>query len=135
LVASCLPQDRIDKDRIGKVSIGEDNICQKIVDLYNEHCPSLPKVIKLTEVRKRAIHARMKTYSEDDLVKVFDKAEASDFLRNGSGTWHGASFDWIMNPSNLVKILKGNYDNRPAKDDAAAELDESYEMMRRWSES
>lgn len=106
----------------------DDNIYSHVIELYHEHCPSLPKIVKLTDVRKRAIRARLKTYTEDDLVMAFDKAEASDFLKKGSGTWNGASFDWIMNPRNIVKILEGNYDNRSKSD-----LDTFYQMADGWA--
>lgn len=108
------------------------DICKNVIDLYHEHCPSLPKIVKLTDVRKRAIRTRLKTYTEDDLITAFDKAEASDFLRKGSGTWNGASFDWIMNPRNLVKILEGNYDNRP-QTGKEQELDLFYDMANDWA--
>ena len=101
---------------------------QKIVDLYHEHCPSLPKVVKLTEARKKSIRARLKTYTENDLAIAFDKAEESDFLKKGSGTWNGASFDWILNERNIVKILEGNYDNRSRSD-----LDTFYQMADGWA--
>lgn len=108
------------------------DICKNVIDLYHEHCPSLPKIVKLTDVRKRAIRARLKTYTENDLVTAFDKAEASDFLRKGSGTWNGASFDWIMNPRNLVKILEGNYDNKTTRG-KEQELDLFYDMANDWA--
>ena len=108
------------------------DICKNVIDLYHEHCPSLPKIVKLTDVRKRAIRARLKTYTENDLVTAFDKAEASDFLRKGSGTWNGASFDWIMNPRNIVKILEGNYDNKTTRG-KEQELDLFYDMANDWA--
>ncbi len=37
------------------------------------------------------------------------KVNLSPLLRGESGGWK-ASFDWILNPSNLVKIVEGNYD-------------------------
>ena len=101
---------------------------QKVIDLYHRYCPSLPKVVKLTDARKKAINARLNTYKELDLIKAFDKAEHSDFLRNGSGTWNGASFDWIMNERNMVKILEGNYDNKKKQ-----ELDTFYSMASDWA--
>lgn len=110
----------------------DDNIYNHVIDIYHEHCPSLPKIVKLTDVRKKAIRTRLKTYTEDDLVTAFDKAEASDFLRKGSGTWNGASFDWIMNPRNIVKILEGNYDNRP-QTGKEQELDSFYDMANDWA--
>lgn len=97
--------------------IKEDNNIsyEKILNLYNECCPSLPKVTKITDSRKKLINARLKDYSEDDLEKAFKEAEASDFLTGRNGKWGGASFDWIMNTNNIVKILEGNYKNKPEK--------------------
>lgn len=108
----------------------DDNIYSNIVELYHEHCPSLPKVVKITDARRKAIKARLKNYTEGDLIIAFDKAEASGFLRKGSGTWNGASFDWIMNERNIVKILEGNYDNKPKQ----KMLDSFYEMASEWAD-
>lgn len=110
----------------------DDNIYSHVIELYHEHCPSLPKIVKLTDARKKTIRTRLKTYTECDLVTAFDKAEASDFLRKGSGTWNGASFDWIMNPRNIVKILEGNYDNKPTRG-KEQELDSFYDMANEWA--
>lgn len=85
---------------------------QEIVDLYNTICVSFPRVTKLSDSRKRAIKARLKTYSIDELKKAFELAEASDFISGRNGKWSGASFDWIMNETNLVKVLDGNYQNK-----------------------
>jgi len=48
--------------------------------------------------------------------KLFEKAQASKFLRGDNRTGWRASFDWIFeNPENWVKVLEGNYDNeRPS---------------------
>lgn len=128
-IKQSLPNN-IDLDNI-KNNI-DDNLYSRVIDLYHEHCPSLPKIVKLTDARKKTIRTRLKTYTEDDLVAAFDKVEASDFLRKGSGTWHGASFDWIMNPRNIVKILEGNYDNRP-QNGKGQELDSFYDMANDWA--
>lgn len=85
---------------------------KKILDLYHEHCPSLPKVLKLSDKRIKLVNARLKEYSEEQIVDVFDKAEDSDFLKNGSGTWRGAYFEWILNTNNFIKIMEGNYQNK-----------------------
>ena len=115
LTDTCPSSDSIGKDSIVKDSIGNINYCQKaqeIVDLYHEHCPSLPKVIKLTDARKKLANARLKEYSEEQIINVFDMAEESEFLKNGSQTWKGANFEWILKPNNFVKILEGNYKNK-----------------------
>ena len=110
-------KDSIDKNSIDNIDISSKNSIdyQKIIDLYHTNCPSLPKVTKITDARKKLINARLKDYSEDDLEKAFKEAEASDFLTGRNGKWGGASFDWIMNTNNIVKILEGNYKNKPEK--------------------
>lgn len=89
---------------------------QHIVDMYNKICVSLPRVTKLSDARKRAIKARLKNYSIDDLKTVFEMAEGSDFLSGRNGSWN-ASFDWLMNETNLTKVLDGNYKNKQGKID------------------
>lgn len=85
---------------------------QAIVDSYNKICLSLPKAIKLTDKRKRAIRARWKEYGDIQVFRtVFTKVEASDFLTGRSGKWRAPGFDWLMEPGNMVKILEGSYDN------------------------
>ena len=84
---------------------------QNIVNLYNTICVSFPKVTKLSDSRRRAIRARLKSYSVDDLKTAFQMAEESDFLSGRSGKWN-ASFDWLMNETNLVKVLDGNFKNK-----------------------
>lgn len=87
-----------------------------IISLYHKHCPSFPKVAKITPKRKSAINARLEEYPEIEYwEQLFKDIEQSDFLKHGSGTWPGANIDWIMNPNNLVKILEGQYKNRKAE--------------------
>ena len=83
---------------------------QGVLDAYHECCPSFPAVIKLTEARKRAIKARLKDYGLDEIKRAFSLAGQSDFLKGSSG-WQ-ASFDWLMKPANMTKVLEGNYTNR-----------------------
>lgn len=84
---------------------------QEIVSLYNSICKSLPEVKRISDPRKRAIKARLKTYSIEDLEKAFRLAEESDFISGRSGKWTGANFDWLMKEANLIKVLEGNYKN------------------------
>ena len=83
---------------------------QGVLDAYHECCPGFPAVIKLTETRKRAIKARLKDYGLDEIKRAFSLAGQSDFLKGSSG-WQ-ASFDWLMKPANMTKVLEGNYTNR-----------------------
>lgn len=96
----------IDKESKEKVT------CEQVVDLYRSICVSYPKVISLSEARKRAIRARLKMYSMDDFRMLFEKAEASSFLKGANNRNWSATFDWLLKESNMVKVLEGNYDNK-----------------------
>lgn len=82
-----------------------------VVERYNRICVSLPKITTLTEKRKKAINARLKQYSMVEIEEVFLIAESSDFLKGTNGRWK-ATFDWLMNENNFVKVLEGNYNNK-----------------------
>ena len=55
-------------------------------------------------------------------IDYLKKVESSDFLSGRSGKWH-ATFDWIINPSNAVKIIEGNYSGK-AKANSSYDIDE-----------
>lgn len=82
-----------------------------VVERYNRICVSLPKVTALTDKRKKLINARLKQYSMVEIEEVFLLAEASDFLKGVNGKWN-ATFDWLMNENNFIKVLEGNYNNK-----------------------
>ena len=124
------------QDSIGKDSIGKDRIDYNgIKDAYNRLCPSLPSVRTLSESRKKAIKARLTSYTVEDLEEAFMKAESSSFLKgNNDRNWQ-ADFDWILKDANLAKILDGKYVDKAAQTGRKSEsiLDESYKMMQEWA--
>ena len=90
--------------------------CQKIVDIFNSLCPSFPKVKFLSDSMKSDILNILERFPEPDISTAFQKCEKSSFLKgNNSRKWK-ASFDWIIKPQNLSKILNGNYDDEITSD-------------------
>lgn len=85
---------------------------QQIADMYNATCVSFPRLTVLSEKRKKAIKARLRKHSVDDIRRVFELAEESDFLKGSNNRNWSATFDWIMCDSNMAKILDGNYANK-----------------------
>ncbi len=85
---------------------------QEIISMYNDTCVSFPKVTKLSENRKKAIRARLKVYTPDDFKKMFEMAEGSSFLKGANSRNWSATFDWLINDSNMAKVLDGNYQDR-----------------------
>ena len=82
---------------------------QRIADMYNTICKSFPSIRSLSDARKKAIAARLKTYSVDDFRTVFENAEASSFLKGGNNRNWTATFDWLLKDTNMAKVLDGNY--------------------------
>jgi hypothetical protein len=88
-------------------------ILQEIVDLYNSICVALPKVQRITETRKHQIINRFDENPDIEIFKkVFNAVNSSDFLSQKTDRKFSCGFDWIIKPSNFIKILEGNYDNQ-----------------------
>lgn len=86
-----------------------------IKEMYNGLCPSFPSCVTMSEARKKAIKARFTSgYTMEDFKMLFQKAEASSFLKGHNGRNWIASFDWLIKDSNMAKVLSGNYDERQA---------------------
>ena len=86
----------------------------QIMDLYHSICKSYPKIRSLSDARKKAIKARLNTYTIDDFKAVFENAENSSFLKGEDGGWK-ASFDWLIKEANMLKVLEGNYQDKPKR--------------------
>lgn len=110
-----------------------------IVAAFNSICVSFPSVKALSDARKKAIKARLNTYSLDDFKTLFEKAEASSFLKGKNSSNWSATFDWLIKDSNMAKVLDGNYDDKPVtyrqtgKSTKAEELTDFYNMAAEWA--
>ena len=93
----------IDKDKRDTTDL------RSVVDLYHSICISFPKIRSLSESRKKAIKARLKTYSLDDFKTLFENTEASSFLKGKNDRNWTATFDWLLKDTNMAKVLEGNY--------------------------
>jgi hypothetical protein len=86
---------------------------KEIMDLYNSTCKSLPRIIEMTEIRKRTLRAWWKgsSLTLEYLREYFTRVESSDFL-TGKIKEFTADFDWIIGPKNRQKVIEGKYDNK-----------------------
>lgn len=89
---------------------------QQIADMYNNTCVSFPRITKLSDARKKAIKARLNSYTIEDLQNAFTLAESSEFLKGSNSRNWSANFDWIIKDGNIAKILDGNYTNAPKRE-------------------
>lgn len=102
-------EEDIEEDK--EIDIDKDKRvdCQQIADMYNSICTSFPKLRSLSDARRKAIKARLNTYSVEDFRTVFENAESSSFLKGSNDRNWTATFDWLIKDTNMVKVLEGNY--------------------------
>ena len=116
---------------IKKQNINNKNINNKVYNkaeefklLFNTICISLPQVRLLTKKREGHIKTLLSTLEKSGCtpIEFLKKVENSDFLSGRSGKWR-ATFDWIIQPSNAVKIIEGNYSGK-AKANSSYDIDD-----------
>lgn len=118
-LANVADSDNKNKNKTNNKSDNDSKyICQLVADVYNEKLPELGKVKVLSDKRKSHIKACIKQFKSskhdfeniDTWSRLFDYISNSDFLMGTKTEWK-ASFDFIINKSNLIKIVEGQYDN------------------------
>ncbi len=90
---------------------------QKIRDLYNQILGStLPYCKSSNKTFEKMLKARWREDPERQNLEwwkeFFNYIFESDFLMGRTDSPYTASFDWIIKPTNMSKILNGNYNNR-----------------------
>ena len=115
-----LGKDRLGKDRLGKDRLGDTIVLdvpetpyKEIAELYNSICISFNPIKQITDKRKGNMNARYKeSKCNIEVFKIlFTKMQESNFLKGGWDSGGKADFDWVMRPTNFVKVLEGKYDN------------------------
>ena len=75
----------------------------------------LPKIKMWTDKRATALKTRWNEDKQRQSLQfweaLFISISKSDFLTGKASQWQ-ADLEWIVNASNLVKILEGKYNNR-----------------------
>ena len=88
----------------------------QIAELYHAICTSYPQLRAIEGNRQKLIAGRWKKYRTLDAFReLFEKAEASDFLKGDNDRGWTADFDWLIRPTNMSKVLEGKYDNDKLK--------------------
>lgn len=88
----------------------KDN-CQAIMELYGKVCTNLPKVIKLTDKRKKNIKKLLDTYSFEQIEKAFISINQSNFCTGNNDRGWKADFDFCINSDKITNALEGKYKN------------------------
>jgi hypothetical protein len=98
---------------------GED-FHDKIIAVYEDTLPNLPRVKVWNKKRAQALNARVRERLKEgkpaDTVsywrEFFEQVRASDFLC-GRKTDFRADLEWLLRPENFAKVIEGRYAPRP----------------------
>lgn len=101
---------------------------EAVVKMYHDICKSFPKVMKLTDKRKKAIKARLKNYTLDDIKKVFEIAEQSEFLKGNNDRGWKADFDFLMTESKMIGVLEGKYNFANGRTTKASNIEVNHDF-------
>lgn len=82
---------------------------EKILELFNTICKSLPPAKYLTSSRRESIESATSKYTADQIEECFRLAEGSLFLTGENPKKWKATFDWLIQEDNMVKVLEGNF--------------------------
>jgi uncharacterized protein YdaU (DUF1376 family) len=103
-----------------------------LIDLFGQHCPTLPqpkpelwegksadhmrarwKWVLTAKRRNGERYATTKEQAVDWFGRFFAYVAKSDFLMGRSGDF-SASLQWLMKAENFAKVVQGNYENKGA---------------------
>ena len=89
---------------------------------FHDTCIDFPTIRAMSEARKKKIRTLLNEFEKlkiwpdvtiyERLHRLFAMAQDSDFLSGRNQKWNGCSFDWIINKTNALKIVEGNYINK-----------------------
>lgn len=85
---------------------------KKLLEAYRQLCPEFTGVSSLTRKRICSVELLLNRYGADTIRSVLKKAHSSSFLRGKNPRGWTATFDWIINEENFLKVRDGNYDDR-----------------------
>ena len=85
---------------------------KEIIALYHEVLPECARVVKWTKQRQGLLRARWKEEPKRQNLEwwrgYFEYVRESKFLMGDNGDFQ-ANLEWLIRPSNLLKVIEGQY--------------------------
>ena len=84
------------------------------IDIFIEKWNSLGlnKVISIKNQRLTHLKARIQEFSEEEVIKAIENINASSFLKGQNDRGWSIDFDWLLKPSNFIKVLENKYQDK-----------------------
>lgn len=117
------------KDKLSSPSLSEKVDYNGLMEYYNSTFKDkLQQIKSMTDVRKKAVKARIAQYGKESIRTAFNLVLQSPFLLGGNDRNWKCDFDWIFKQANFTKILEGNYNGK--RTDTATTRRESVRLLK-----
>lgn len=73
---------------------------------------NLSTVKSIQNTRLKLLNARIKDYGIDGVLQAINNIKESSFLKGQNNKNWTITFDWLIKPSNFIKVLEGNYTDK-----------------------
>jgi succinate dehydrogenase/fumarate reductase flavoprotein subunit len=96
---------------------------KEALERYNTTCKDFGRVRALSDKRRTKLRIRLEEMAMvgeplEVIQQVFDKMQASSFLKGQNPRGWKATFDWLLiNDTNWLKIYEGQYDDKAGTPD------------------
>ena len=86
----------------------DEDIYESVRDRFNL-ITAAPKIVIFSDKQKQAVRTAIDRFGEELLYEAFRIAGDSEFLRGKNPKNWIPTFDWMINPDNITKVINGNY--------------------------
>ena len=111
---SKVKESKVKESKEEKVNSDEfslsSNELNHIITLWNSL--SLQSLTNIKDKRLLLLKTRLKDHGKDSINICIEKIRGSNFLKGQNDRSWIITFDWLIKPSNYIKVLEGNYNNK-----------------------
>jgi len=118
---------------LGEILTDKDH-AEKVAEVFNQICAAiLPRVVHLKgTAREKEVAARWREHPDLQWwQEYFRKVVASPLLSGQKNGWN-ATFDWLIEPKNMIKVVEGNYDGGSSTGPSARSLPNGEALKKGW---
>lgn len=101
----------IEKEEINKEEFPSIFSTDEVQALFNKTCIFFKPCSTITKTRLAKIKLLRQQFSLEEIEEVFSKANQSDFLKGKNDRAWRASFDWLIDIDNFVKVKEDAFCN------------------------
>ena len=107
------PNGEPKKDELSLSLLSEKVDYNGLMEYYNcTFKDKLQQIKSMTDIRKKAVKARIAQYGKESIRTAFNLILQSPFLLGANDRNWKCDFDWIFKQVNYTKILEGNYNGK-----------------------